>query len=210
MKQYLVFTVMLLAAALGGAAAQSPTLMPLPGDQIVLTDPMVRAIQIGPPPVGVVTAYNPATGVGLVALPNIGVRPAALVGVPVSWAGTRAIEAVDLASGVDYVALLPTRPQLIPAKVVRSMGDSILVRRDFPDARVTEAVPVGSVFASYQGGLAPATRVPWALQPGSTVLIPPDGNPRARVIVQKVAGSRSRTSSRSARTRRRAHRHSAY
>lgn len=208
MKIQLAFCAVLLAAALGRAAAQSPVITPLPGDEIVLTDPLVRVIQTGATPVGAVRAYDPRTGVGLVAVPGIGLRQAALVGVPVPWAGQPAVGAVDLATGVDFVALLPTPPQLIAAKVVRSIGDSILVRRDLPDARVTEAVPVGSVFAVSQGGLAPATRVPGALQPGHTVLIPPDGDQRARVIVQKVAGSRSRTTRRTTRTARRAHRHS--
>jgi hypothetical protein len=121
------------------------------------------------------------------------VRPARLVGVPVPWGGTRAVDAWDLASDVEFIALLPTPPQLVSAKVVRSIGDSILVRRDLPDARVTESVPVDSVFATYNGGLAPATQVPNALQPGSTVLIPPDGDRRARVIVPKRATTRSRT-----------------
>src|SRR5205809_4204914 len=178
MRIQLAFCAVLLAAALGGAAAQSPVI-PAPGDVIVRTDPMVRAIQIGPPPVGAVRAYDPATGVGLVAVPGIGVRQARLIGVPVAWAGQRAVRAADLATGVEFVAVLPTPPQLVPARVVRSIGDSILVRRELPEARVTEAVPVGSVFASYQGGLAPATRVPGALQPGSTVLVPPDGDHRA-------------------------------
>lgn len=208
MKLQLALGAILLASALGGATAQSPIITPLPGDEIVLTDPMVRAIQIGPPPMGAVTAYNPATGVGLVTVPGIGVRQALLVGVPVPWAGRPAVGAVDLATGVDFIALLPTPPQLIPAKVVRPIGHSILVRRDLPDARVTEAVPVGSVFAAFQGGLAPATRAPGALQPGRTVLIPPDSDQRARVIVQKVASSRSRMTSRPTRTARREHRHS--
>jgi hypothetical protein len=192
MKTQLAFCAILLAAALSGAAAQS-LVIPSPLGDIVLTDPLVRAIQIGPPPVGAVRAYDPRTGVGLVALPGIGVRPARLVGVPVPWAGTRAVKAVDLATQVDFIALLPTPPQLVPAKVVRSLGDSILVRRDLPEARVTEAVPVDTVFAAYKGGLAPATQVPNALQPGSTVLIAPDGDRRARLIVPKRAATGSRT-----------------
>ena len=47
MRIQLVFCAVLLAAAPGGAAAQSPVI-PSPGDVIVRTDPMVRAIQIGP------------------------------------------------------------------------------------------------------------------------------------------------------------------
>jgi hypothetical protein len=193
MRIQLAFGAVLAAAVLAGAPVAPAQDIPAPGADIVLTDPMVRAIQIGPPPVGAVRAYNPVTGVGLVAVPGIGVRQARLVGVPVPWAGRRVVRAVDLATGVEFTAILPTPPQLVPAKVVRSIGDSILVRRDLPGARVTEAVPVGSVFAAFHGGLAPATRVPGALQPGSTVLIPPDSDHRARVIVQKVAGSRSRT-----------------
>src|SRR5258708_490712 len=127
MKRQLALCAVLLGAAISGAAAQSPVI-PSPSGDIVLTDPMVRAIQIGPPPVGMVRAYDPRPGVGLVALPGIGVRPARLVGVPVPWGGTRAVDAWDLASDVEFIALLPTPPQLIPAKVVRSIGDSILVR----------------------------------------------------------------------------------
>jgi hypothetical protein len=208
MKIELAFCAVLLAAALGGAAAQSPVIIPAPGDEIVLTDPLVRVIQAGVTPVGAVRAYDPRTGVGLVAVPGIGMRQAALVGVAVPWAGQPAVGAVDLATGVNFIAILPTPPQLIPAKVVRSIGDSILVRRDLPEARVTEAVPVGSVFAASHGGLAPATRVVGALQPGSTVLIPPDGDQRARVIVQKVASSRSRMTRHPSRTARREHRRS--
>jgi hypothetical protein len=155
-----------------------------PSANIVLTDPLVRSVQIGPAPVGLATAYNPATGLGLVAIPGVGVRRAQLVGVPVPWSGGLAVNAVDLDTGVQFAALLPTRPQLVQVRVVRSIGDSILVRRRSGNALITEAVPVGSVFASTKGGLAPATRVTGALQPGSTVLIPLSTRSRAVVVVQ--------------------------
>ncbi len=206
MKNQLALCALTAALLLGSGRAVPAQGIPGPGGDIVLTDPLVRAIQIGPPPVGQVVAYNPATGVGLVAIPGIGVRPAALTGVPVNWAGRRAVGAVDVATGVAFTALLPTPPQLVRAKVVRSIGDSILVRRDYPNARVTEAVPVGSVFAASHGGLAPATRVVGALQPGATVLVPPDTEPRARVITRKSASSASRTHRKSTRTSRGEHR----
>jgi hypothetical protein len=174
------------ALSLGAPQAAPAQTIPAPGGDIVLTDPLVRAIQIGPPPVGVVTAVNPQTGVGLVAIPGIGVRQAKLVGVPETWAGRLAVRAVDLDTQVEFIALLPTQPQLVAATVVRSIGDSILVRRQFPHAKVTEAVPVGSVFAVVNGRLAPATRVQGALQPGATVLIPPNAGDRARVVVRKT------------------------
>jgi hypothetical protein len=206
MKVQLTLCVFTAALLLGRPHAVSGQTIAAPGGDVVLTDPLVRAIQIGPPPVGEVVAYNPTTGVGLVAIPQIGVRPAQLSGVPVSWAGRKAVDAIDLATGVEFVGLLPTPPQLVRAKVVRSMGGSIVVRRDFPGARVTEAEPVGSVFAAYRGGLAPATRVAGALQPGTTVLIPPDTAPQARVIVRKSENSVSRTHRQPARTTRRDHR----
>lgn len=199
----------LLAAAMmlaGGRIAAAQTVV-VPSDQVVLTDPLVRAIQIGPPPVGAVIGYSPTTRVGLVAIPGIGTREARLIGVPVPWAGGRAVRAVDLATDVEFTALLPNPPQLVRAKVARSIGDSILVTRNYPDARVTEAVPVGSVFAPYRGGLAPATRVPGALQPGTIVLVPPDTAQRARVIIRKSRGTATRRTHRaSARTNRREHR----
>src|SRR5438132_237702 len=119
------------ALALGWARSSPAADIPTPGGVIVLTDPLVRAIQIGPPPVGAVTAVNPQTGVGLVAIPGIGVRQAKLVGVPETWAGRLAVRAVDLDTQVEFIALLPTQPQLVAASVVRSIGDSILVRRQF-------------------------------------------------------------------------------
>jgi hypothetical protein len=152
--------------------------------ELVLTDPLVRQIQIGPPPVGAVTGLNISTGVGVVAIPGIGVRQAKLVGVPVAWAGHRVIDAVDVATGLEFPAVLPDPPQLVPATVVKASGDAILVRRQLQGATVTEAVPVGSVFATRRGGLAPATRVTGALNRGGRVYIPLDRNSWARVIVR--------------------------
>jgi hypothetical protein len=153
---------------------------------VVLTDPLVRQIQIGPPPVGAVTGLNPASGVGVVVIPGIGVRQVKLTGVPVAWAGHRAITAVDVPTGIEFPAVLPDPPQLVPATVVRSNGDTILVRRQVQGATVTEAVPVGSVFAATKTGLAPVTRVPGALNRGVRVYIPPDRNSWARVIVRST------------------------
>jgi hypothetical protein len=173
-----------LVAGLGSARILlAADVIPAPAGDVVLTDPMVRSIQIGPPPVGAVVSLNPATGIGIVAVPGIGLRPARLVGIPQSWAGRRAVRAIDLATGVEFTAILPIAPQLVPATVLRAMGDSILVRRQLRGARVTEAVPVGSVFALSQGSLAPATRVPGALRRGARVFIPPDAGSQARVIV---------------------------
>src|SRR5437764_15222148 len=101
------------ALTIGAACPALAESIPTPGGEIVLTDPLVRAIQIGPPPVGLVTAFNPSAGVGLVALPGIGVRQARLIGVPVSWAGRRIVAATDLATGVEFTAVLPTPPQLV-------------------------------------------------------------------------------------------------
>src|SRR5438132_9948668 len=98
------------ALALGWARSSPAADIPTPGGGIVLTDPLVRAIQIGPPPVGAVTALNPATGIGLVAVPGIGVRRAKLVGVPVFWAGQRVVRAIDLDTEVEFTAVLPTPP----------------------------------------------------------------------------------------------------
>ena len=53
----------------------------------------------------------------------------------------------------------PAVTVIVPATVVRSTGDTILVRRQIQGATVTEAVPTGSVFAATRGGLAPATRI---------------------------------------------------
>src|SRR5947209_4959629 len=78
--------------------------IPTPAGGVVLTDPMVRSIQIGPPPVGALTALNPATGIGMVAVPGIGLRPARLVGIPQAWAGGRAVQAIDLATDVEFTA----------------------------------------------------------------------------------------------------------
>jgi hypothetical protein len=185
MNAWMLRLTRLAALAAGVAGSTLAATIPTPGGEIVLTDPLVRAIQIGPPPVGAVTALNPATGIGLVYISGIGVRRAKLTGVPVSWAGRRVVPAVDLDTGVEFTAILPTPPQLASATVVKSVGDSILVRRRATNATITEAVPVGSVFAATNGGLALATRVKGALQPGSTVLIPPDSRSRALVIVPK-------------------------
>jgi hypothetical protein len=185
MKQWRLSAVVIVALAAFGVYTARAQTIPVPGGEIVLTDPLVRAIQVGPAPVGAVTVVNPATGMGIVAIPGIGVRQAKLVGVPVYWAGHRVVNAVDVATGVQFTAVLPQPPQLVAAKVVKSIGDSILVRRESTTARLTEAVPVGGVFAAMNGGLAPATRVKGALQPGSTVYIVPDPRSRAVVVVTK-------------------------
>jgi hypothetical protein len=156
-----------------------------PGADIVLTDPLVRSTQIGPPPVGAVTAFNPATGVGVAAVPGVGVRQVTLVGVPGSWAGRPAVRAIDLDTGIEFIALLPSPPQLVTATVLRAAGDAILVRRQVGGVTIIEALPVASVFAPYRSGLAPATRVPGALRRGSRVLIPPEGGARGRKIVRR-------------------------
>src|SRR5438309_2138517 len=111
--------IMIAALTLGGIGASLAQQIYSPSANIVLTDPLVRSIQIGPAPVGLVTAFNPATGLGLVAIPGIGVRRAQLVGVPVSWAGGLAVSAIDLDTAVQFIGVLPTRPQLVAAKVVR-------------------------------------------------------------------------------------------
>jgi hypothetical protein len=151
---------------------------------VVLTDPMVRSIQIGPPPVGAVTGLNAATGIAAVAVPGIGLRRAQLMGAPVAWAGRRLVRAIDLDTSVEFVAMLPEPPQLARATVTRATGDTILVRRTARGAIVTEAVPVGSVFALRNGQLSPATRVPGSLRRGATVMIPADPATWARVIVR--------------------------
>lgn len=160
-----------------GAAAQWVT-------GVVLTDPMVRSTQIGPPPVGAVTGLNPATGIGTVVVPGMGLRQAQLIGAPVSWAGRRLVRAIDLNTGVEFLAMLPDPPRLAQATVARSTGDTILVRRPAQGAAMTEAVPVGSVFALRNGQLSPATRVAGALRRGATVLVPAEPTSWARVIVR--------------------------
>src|SRR6266852_2876794 len=115
MRLPLAFLALMAALSLGAPQRASAQTIPGPGGDIVLTDPLVRAIQIGPPPVGAVTAVNPQTGVGLVAIPGIGVRQAKLVGVPETWAGKLAVRAVDLDTQVEFIALLPTQPQLVAA-----------------------------------------------------------------------------------------------
>jgi hypothetical protein len=156
------------------------------GNGIALTDPMVRSIQIGPPPVGLVTGLSSGTGMAAVAVPGIGLRRARLVGAPVSWNGQRLVQAIDLDTGVEFLAMLPEPPQLAPASVVRAAGDTVLVRRSARGATVTEAVPVGSVFAQRNGQLSLATRVTGALRRGATVMIPADPASWARVIVRST------------------------
>jgi hypothetical protein len=160
-----------------GAAAQLPA-------GIVLTDPMVRSIQIGPPPVGLVTGLNTVTGISTVAVPGIGLRRAQLIGAPVSWAGRRLVRAIDLDTGVEFLGMLPEPPQLAPATMLRAAGDTVLVRRPAQGATVTEAVPVGNVFVQRNGQLSPATRVTGALRRGASVLIPADPSSWARVSVR--------------------------
>jgi hypothetical protein len=151
----------------------------------VLTDPLVRSVQIGPPPLGQVTAINPATGIGVVSIPGIGVRRARLLGMPVSWAGRQLVRAVDLDTGVEFPAVLPEQPQLTPATMLRANGDTLLVRRTVGRATVTEAVPVAAVLAMTHGSLAPAVRVPGALRRGAQVWLIPQPATVARVIRHK-------------------------
>jgi len=183
-RKRLWFSLTVVAALVYAMGMASPRPVYGQATGIVLTDPLVRQIQIGPPPVGAVTGWDPASGVGVVVIPGIGVRRARLAGVPVSWAGKRVVHAIDLDTDVEFPAVLPDPPQLVAAAVVRAEGDTILVRRRLRGATVTDAVPVGSVFATTRGGMALATRVTGALRRGATVLIPPDAKARARVIVR--------------------------
>lgn len=171
-----LLTILPIDASHRGAEAQVAT-------GIVLTDPMVRSIQVGPPPVGLVTGLS--AGLATVAVPGIGLRRARLVGAPTSWNGRRLVGAVDLDTGVEFVAMLPEPPQLAPATVLRSTGDTVLVRRSVRGVTVTEAVPVGSVFAVRSGQLSLATRVTGALRRGARVMIPADPASWARVIVRR-------------------------
>jgi hypothetical protein len=172
--------------SLGGAPAARAASYGLypPAADIVLTDPMVRSVQIGDTPVGQIIRMDARTGSVLVALPGIGVRYARLLGTPIAGAGRPAVRAVDLETGVEFVALLPSQPRLVPATVVAADGDVLLIRRQSGRITVTDAVPVGSVFARYGSSYTPALRVTGALRRGAQVYVPDETEPVARVIVR--------------------------
>lgn len=186
MRRVLLFLALSLVAGAASAQGGVPLFYVLPtAPEIVLTDPLVRSIQIGPPPVGLVTAYNASTGVGIVRIPGIGARQVLVAGTPFAWNGGRAVRAIDLDTEVQFIGVLPQPPRVVAARVVRASGDVILVRRQGSGENVTAAVPVDRVFAASRGGLTLATRVSGALRRGATVWIPADTRTGSVAVVTR-------------------------
>src|SRR5262249_28972148 len=98
-----------LALTVAPAGAQAVLVNPT-GDQIVLTDPLVRTTQLGYLPVGTVTGTDPRTGAAVATVPGAGSRWVQLLSQPVATANGRIAPAVDLATGVQLLVTIPAPP----------------------------------------------------------------------------------------------------
>ena len=170
--------------------AQGQVLLAPSGDQIVLTDPLVRTTQLGYVPVGTLARLDPRTGVGLVWVPGSGGRWVRITRPPTATATGFVAPGVDLATGVELQVIVPVaRDRLVPATVLRVSGNGVTVRRRGASASQAELLPAGSVYLMSGGWPLPASSAPGALAPGVEVLIPADGGPRAAIEVQRPAAA---------------------
>jgi hypothetical protein len=188
--------------ALSGVTAQ-PALSPsYLLAEVVPTDPLVRQIQSGPTPVGLLADVDPASGVGVAGVPGAGRRIVRAVGPVVQTAAGPAVRAVDATTGVEFLALVPTPSsepevtnpgQLTMAKVVKVNPDSVILEREENGKTLTEILPPQRVYAAVRGGFVPAASLR-RLRPGAEVLIPLTG-PRGTIIITRPSEFRTRTSS---------------
>jgi hypothetical protein len=160
------------------------------GDQIVLTDPVVRTTQLGYIPVGTLLQANPNTGVAVALVPGAGTRLVRIAGRPTATVAGFVAPAVDLATGVRMQVTFPRSPeQLVRARVLRASANGVTVRRLGLSASQAEILPVTSVYVTWSGTTLPATTLPSRLTPGATVLIPTASGPRGAIQVETPSRS---------------------
>jgi hypothetical protein len=185
MKGPVLAPVFALVLAATPVRAQSIVVVPW-GDQIVLTDPVVRTAQLGYLPQGTLAGLDPRTGVGWALVPGAGGRWVQLLGVPTATAAGLLAPAVDLATGIELRVLAPPlRISLVPATVLRANGNGVTVRRQ--GGTQSEVLPYDSVFVRWGERLLPANGGTRALARGARVLIPVTGGARGLVEVQRPA-----------------------
>jgi hypothetical protein len=187
MRAMRVMALIGLVLAVAPSGAQTVLVDPY-GDQVVLTDPLVRTTQLGYLPVGTLTASDPRTGAGVATVPGVGSRWVQLLGDPVATANGRVAPAVDLATGVQLLVIVPpprARGLMVMATVLRDTANGVTVRRRGAPAGEAEVLPHASVYV-YRGGRAvPATRVAGSLKRGATVLIPATSGARGAILIQQ-------------------------
>jgi hypothetical protein len=160
------------------------------GDQIVLTDPLVRTTQLGYVPVGTLAGLDTRTGIAWVWVPGSGGRWVRLTGTPVATASGFVASGVDLATGVELRVIAPAvRDPLVPATVLRVSANGVTVRRRGASASQAELLPLGSVYFTRNGWTLPANGALGTLAPGAQVLIPATGGARGAIDVQRPAPS---------------------
>jgi len=169
------------------AGAQAVLVNPY-GDQVVLTDPLVRTTQLGYFPVGTLTGGDPRTGIAVATVPGAGSRWVQLLGTPVATASGLVAPAVDLATGVQVlVTIPPPREPLVAATVLRATANGVTVRRRGAPAGEAEVLPYANVYVSRGGVTVPATQLASRLTHGTSVLIPASSGARGAILVQRSA-----------------------
>jgi hypothetical protein len=186
MQSTRVVTLLCLALAMVPAGAQTVLVNPV-GDQVVLTDPLVRTTQLGYLPVGTLTAVDSRTGAAIASVPGAGQRWVQLLGAPASTASGPVAPAVDLATGVQLLVLIPpARERLVPATVLRATANGVTVRRRGAPAGEAEVLPYASIYVSRGGQTLPVTSAS-RLTRGSSVLIPATSGARGAILVERPA-----------------------
>jgi hypothetical protein len=162
-------------------------------NQIILTDPLVEINRLGVMPTGMLTAWDPRTGMALAQVPGAGVRRVRLAGAPVATPAGPAIGAMDLATDIPIVVVLPPVPEaLVPARVLQVTANGVTVRRQGASAQQAEILPPGSIYVTVGGRTLPATVVNASLAPGARVLIPAGTGARGVIQVQPPLSSGER------------------
>jgi hypothetical protein len=189
------------AAGFNGATTEAA--VPVRGlfQDVAPTDPLIRQIQIGPPPVGAIAEVDASRGIAVVNVPGAGSRLVRTVGPVVQTAAGPAVRAVDAATGVEFLALTPAPEAvvsnpgpLVAAKVVKVTDGAVILEREEDGVTVTEILPSDRVYAAVRGGFVPAASVR-RLRPGLEVFIPATGGPRGKIIVRRANGFGTRASS---------------
>jgi hypothetical protein len=174
-----------LALAMAPSGAQTVLVNPY-GDQVVLTDPLVRTTQLGYLPVGTVTGGDPRTGAVVATVPGVGSRWVQLLAPPVATTSGRVAPAIDLATGVQLLVVVPPpRELMVMATVLRATPNGVTVRRRGAPAGEAEVLPQGSVYVLRGNQAVPATRVAGSLKRGATVLIPATSGARGAILIQQ-------------------------
>jgi hypothetical protein len=187
MQSTRVVALLCLALATVPVGAQTVLVDPY-GDQVVLTDPLVRTTQLGYLPVGTLTGGDPRTGAAIASVPGVGQRWVQLLGAPVATASGLVAPAMDLATGVQLLVVVPpVQERLVPATVLRATANGVTVRRRGAPAGEAEVLPYASIYVSRGGRTLPAASAGAQLSRGASVLIPATSGARGAILVQRPA-----------------------